>query len=125
MNIPHSSRYEKKVVSFPNRLSVSRNSENVTVSLDKHYGGQAKNVIRDAAKKCQQYFVGVEISVSGTADGKKIPIDNVGKWLFGTPGYKGHIIVENWNGSTCNIFYPKDAPTEVSALINAVKQQFS
>ena len=52
-----------------------------------------KFAIRSVAREFNEYFLPIEtdIPVSGRTDtGEKIPINTLGKWLFGVPGYMGH-----------------------------------
>lgn len=61
---------------------------------DEHLTPDLKIKLRNAAKKHKEYSTSVTVSplVTGRDDnGHIIEIDSIGKWIFGTPGYKGHI----------------------------------
>lgn len=78
-------------------------------------------VIRDEARKLQLYYqpVTVDPLVAGRSDGgKEIPINNLGRWVFGTPGYMGHIVVESF----CKYiaFRCPDVPEAMDLIIRAV-----
>lgn len=51
--------------------------------------------------------------VGKSKEGKKIPVNNLSKWLFGVPGAKGQLIVQR-DGYIC---LPKNTPTEVEKII--------
>jgi len=60
------------------------------------WGYGLKIAIRNIAKTLPLYRLPVEITplVAGESDeGDAIPIDTLGRWLFGVPGYAGHIRV--------------------------------
>lgn len=72
-------KHENKVITFPirNRFYTS-----------------LKNVVREYAKQCALYWK--PISTVPKLDIKddhnhKLKIDNLGKWIFGTPGYAGNV----------------------------------
>jgi hypothetical protein len=52
-----------------------------------------KIILREACKNLPEYWIPIEIEpkVTGLSpDGKQIPINTLGRWIFGTPGYKGN-----------------------------------
>ncbi len=77
-------------ISFPKRKIVLR-------QLDSPLGANAKMRIRTCAKKIRDYYripVETDPHIQGHNDmGEAIEIDTLGKWLFGVPGYRGHIDV--------------------------------
>lgn len=94
-------------------------------------GGGAKIYLRNIAKMPENkelfslYFTPIVLDplVSGISDsGKKIPIDNVGKWFAGTPGYAGHVIVENFKGNIALVKIPEQSPLEVFLLLYELKR---
>lgn len=97
----------------------------VAIRLPRSMGGGAKVFLREVAKaKAPNLFhQKVECGISGRSDsGNVIPINTVGRWLFGVPGYMGHVRVSNWEGLDCKVEFPKDSPSEVRELIDAIKQ---
>lgn len=98
----------------------------VAIRLPKAMGGSAKIFLRDVAKNQVRalYFKKISCDITGkTNSGDAISIDTVGKWLFGAPGYMGHIRVSNWEGRDCKVEFPQNAPAEVKDLIDAVKAE--
>lgn len=86
------------------------------------WGTGLKTEIRNIAKTLPLYHIPVKLDpeVSGrTDDGAVIPIDTLGKWLFGTPGYMGNMIVESFEENVC--FRLPDVPEAVELITQAVK----
>lgn len=54
-------------------------------------GSEFELSVRKRAKKTREYHIPVRVrpEVTGRTD-KKIPINTLGKWLFGVPGYAGN-----------------------------------
>lgn len=93
-----------------------------TITLPRPMEANAKIYLRNMAKGIRLYHTKIETGISGRAnDGSEIPIDTIGKWLFGTPGYMGHIRVSNWDGCQCTINYPKDAPKSILQFLLELK----
>lgn len=107
---------------FPKRLN--DHSSRISVVLPRNMGAAAKVYLRQVAKDrlSSRYHQPVETGISGRADdGGEIPINTVGRWLFGTPGYMGHIRVTNWDGCEALVEFPKDSPAVVGELIGGIK----
>jgi len=97
----------------------------VVIRLPRPMGGNAKVFLRDAARSRlgHMYHHPIETGISGRSDtGQEIPINSVGKWLFGTPGYMGHVRVINWEGLDAKVEFPKDSPRIVHELLTALKR---
>jgi hypothetical protein len=111
-----------KAQKFPVRLHGKRTL--VAINLPEPMGGSAKVYLRNVAKSevSELYNAPIEIGISGRTDtGEEIPINTVGRWLFGTPGYMGHVTVFNWEGHVANVEFPKDSPSVVHELIRRLK----
>ncbi len=94
----------------------------VEINLPRPMEGNAKVFLRDVAKSMADYHQKIETGICGRTDaGQAIPIDSVGKWLFGTPGYMGHIRVSNWEGTIAVVEFPDDSPMIVFGLITEIK----
>lgn len=96
----------------------------VVIQLPKPMGGSAKIYLRDVAKERvpELYHLPIETGICGQTDsGKEIPINTVGRWLFGTPGYMGHVRVDGWEGNLAKVELPKDSPSVVHGLVNRLK----
>jgi hypothetical protein len=102
-----------QMLKLPARMQVSRATQCIAA------GRQiTKNELREKAKKHPNYSIKVDNGgVDGATDiGETIPIDTLGKWLFGVPSYKGHIIVME-GSKTGEIYIPNEAPSEVVEMI--------
>lgn len=82
-----------------------------------------KIVIRNKAKRLPLYRIPIELEplVTGMTDeGEKIPINTLGRWVFGVPGYAGHIkIIPNENETI--IQYPNVPEVEKLLLESIAK----
>lgn len=90
--------------------------------ISNRWGTGLKMKVRDVAKTLPLYHIPVKINpeVSGrTDDGKKIPINTLGKWLFGTPGYMGNMVVESFEENVC--FRLPDVPEAIELITEAAK----
>jgi len=97
----------------------------VAICLPEPMGGGAKIYLREIAKTklSEFYFAPIETGIFGRTDsGEKIPINTVGRWLFGVPGYMGHIRVSNWEGNLAQVEFPADSPSIVHELVNRLKE---
>jgi len=47
-------------------------------------------------------------------------MNNLGKWLFGTPGYKGHIIMSPKKPETLRVYYPTVAPKQAVEMLQSL-----
>lgn len=116
------------VIKVPPRLHVFMDSEKSTEVIIPYQGaalgGSQKTYVRNLAKKHHLYRQPVDNGgVNGTMDnGETIPIDTLGKWLFGTPGYKGHTIFEYHTEPNSPIlcYIPKEAPPEALELLSSL-----
>jgi hypothetical protein len=96
----------------------------VAIRLPRPMGGSAKIFLRNVAKARlpELYHAPIECGISGRTDsGEEIPINSVGRWLFGVPGYMGHIRVSNWEGDLAQVEFPADSPAIVHQLIRRLK----
>jgi len=107
---------------FPKRLHGK--TKLVAVRLPgKPMGGMAKIHLRNIAKNIPEYHQKIETGICGQDGlGNKIPINSVGRWLFGVPGYMGHIRVMHWEGD-CKIDFPADSPEIVHRLVQLIKEK--
>lgn len=115
----------------PARAHVSRNSSEA--SFIRIVFGQPVRTfwddicvaIREVCKRHENYRIEIDNGgVCGRTDqGKEIPIDVLGKWLFGTPGYKGHKIFEpdfSEEKFALTIYFPQEASREVLEMLKTV-----
>ena len=94
----------------------------VDVHSSKPLGLTAKVLIHEAARTLPLYDQSIECDAKGQSnDGKKIAVDTVGRWLFGVPGYEGHIRVVPALGKV-SLYYPKESPKVVHELVSSLKE---
>lgn len=108
---------------FP-RLPVHHSSPAVEYVYPNRWGTSLKFAIRRYAKKLPEYHLPVQLIgyeekplIAKSDDGDEIPINTLGRWLFGTPGYAGHIIVESFEKDRIVVRYPSEAPVFVRTLL--------
>lgn len=107
------------------RLWVHRKSPFVEVSLPQPaqtFWDDVCKAFRESAKSSQLYFLPVDNGgyCGRTDSGDEIKINTLGKWLFGTPGYAGHVMYEPITARVFRVHYPADAPAEVRELLSSV-----
>jgi len=109
---------------FPKRLHYTRRTAKVIdIPVKVDYGTSARLTMRNLAKRSSLYFQKIDCDIAGQDDvGNKIPINNVGKWLFGTPGYMGHLKAWERDGNL-HIEYPPKSPQIVHDLINKIIEE--
>jgi hypothetical protein len=85
------------------------------------YGHSLKTALREVAKRLPLYHEPVETNpplVGETDRGEVVPVNTLGRWIFGVPGCVGHAIFDPEPA----VYLPPDAPPEAEALIwEAVK----
>ena len=67
------------------------------------------------------YFMNVTIT-DGSDEDSDIPVDNLGKWLWGLKKYPPHLLIEN-TGDKVILYYPKNAPKEVEKFLYKLKEK--
>ncbi len=77
---------------------------------------------REAAKSNQNYKLTVKNGgVYGRSNsGERIQINNLGKWLFGVSGYRGHVIYGPISATEFRVYYPEGAPIEVVKMLETI-----
>ena len=107
-----------KTIKVPARLPVSRKSPVIKKEIENEWGGSFKIILRNNAKKIPVYYTPLDNGgVNGVTDtGKEIKINTLGKWLFGTPGYAGHIIAFATSNEV-KVYLPSASPEEAFSLI--------
>lgn len=95
----------------------------ISINLGKELGIVASVYIREVARKLPAYDKAFDSHDEGlTNDGESIPVNTVGRWLFGVPGYEGHARIVAV-GNFVNIYFPKDLPVGVSELLSSLKDK--
>jgi len=109
---------------FPIRLRGQKTV--VAIRLPEPMGGSAKIFLRSVAREhlSELFHQPIECGISGRSDiGQPIPINSVGRWLFGVPGYRGHVVVSNWEGCLRKVEFPAGSPHVVGVLVEALKRE--
>ena len=114
----------KTPLKFPTRLCGEETE--ITLRLPEAMGGGAKIFLRSFAKErlagLYHQPIEIEAGICGRSDsGDEIPINSLGRWLFGVPGFKGHVRVDGWQAD-CKIRFPKDSPKVVHSFFRWLKK---
>lgn len=105
---------------FPDRLGSL--DKKVEVTTKHSYGLTAEVEIREVARKLPLYTTPVYCLAEGIdKEGNKIKINSLGRWLFGAPGYQGHIRIVPQKDSVI-LFYPSESPEIVHSFIDSLKE---
>jgi hypothetical protein len=93
----------------------------VEIQVPKPLGVTAKVLIHERARKLPLYNEKIKCDVKGQdKNGKKIAVNTIGRWLFGVPGYEGHIRISSVD-DIVSVYYPKKSLKVVNELINSIK----
>lgn len=107
----------EKTLKLPPRGGLPRLGIKIEIPYKNKYGISLKQILRNAAKAFPEYFCPVDCGVEvNTENGEKIKIDTLGKWIFGTPGYKGNILVDSF-AENITVYLPKETPDVGVSLI--------
>lgn len=94
----------------------------VDMQTPKPLGIAAKVLVNEKARALPLYDQPIKCDVEGkSSDGKTIAVDTVGRWLFGVPGYEGHIRVVPADDRVL-VYYPKESPKVVHELVTSIKE---
>ena len=112
----------------PARANVSRKSNfDKIVFTDplKTFWDDVCIAIREVCKRHPNYRIPVDNggACGRTDQGETIPINSLGKWLFGTPGYRSHKLLdgEMRNGQfVVRFHFPNEVPQEVRQMLESI-----
>ena len=105
---------------FPN-ISMPLDAQ-VDIQTPKPLGVTAEIFINEITRKLSMYNQPIKCSANGKdTKGKKIAVNTVGRWLFGVPGYGGHIRVVP-SADKVLVYYPNKSPKVVHELIASLKE---
>lgn len=97
-------------------------NKTTVIYTQKKLGVTASVWLHEIARKLEEYNWPVDCWQVGKDNaGNEIKIDRLGRFLFGVPGYDGHIRIAP-NDSEITIHYPSE-PTEAEALFNKLKSE--
>jgi len=83
-----------------------------------------KAALRERAKRHPLYRLPVQVRppVEGRTElGVPIPIDTLGRWLWGVPGYAGNAVFDAFSDPP-GVWLPEEAPPEADRLIRELDQ---
>jgi hypothetical protein len=99
------------------------NTNSISINVGKELGITASVYIREIARKLPAFDMKFDSQEEGlTNEGESIPINTIGRWLFGVPGYEGHARIVAVNDSV-QVYFPKDLPAGVSELLSSLKDK--
>lgn len=111
----------KKSISLPDRMTGSQS--NVTMRANQPLGATVEVYVREIARSLPEYDQPIECAAVGIdAEGNEIAVNTLGRWLFGVPGYQGHVRVVA-DGETVTVHYPSDAQASVEDFMNELKRK--
>jgi hypothetical protein len=115
---------------FPARLMVARNANfglkfEFEIDHSQIPPQTLKNKVRQACRDFfpELYFFEIKLdNPKAQGEGKKgpIPINNLGKWVFGVPRFKGHYMQDISDKTKLIIWIPKDSPTKVRTMFTSL-----
>jgi len=109
-----------KKQNFPEKLTPLH--AKVVIDTGRALGPTAEVFVHEKARTLSQYDEQISCKASGVDDeGKKIAVNTVGRWLFGVPGFQGHVRIVP-EDSTVTIYYPEQAPQIVHDLLGELKR---
>ncbi len=113
------------MLKIPARLLANRQSSYVELIFDtpiETFWDDATKAFRNAAKDNPLYHTKIDNGgVRGkTGEGYPLVINSLGKWLFGTRGYKGHVLFMPLSSNSFIIYYPTHAPDIVCELLSSI-----
>ncbi len=108
------------MIAFPARLYPF--DAKLEIRAPKALGITASVYLHEIARKLPIYHQPIECEAVGK-DGEdaEIKIKTVGRWLFGVPGFDGHLRIVP-NGTNVTLYYPGSAPQLAQVLVHVLKQ---
>lgn len=97
-------------------------NKTIVIHAQKKLGATASIWLHEIARNLEEYNWPVDCwQVGRDSAGNEIKIDRLGRFLFGVPGYDGHIRITT-NGPEITIYYPSE-PAEAEMLFNKLKSE--
>jgi len=87
--------------------------------------GNFKLLVRKAARKHPYYHLKVSLvpPVQGRDEaGRPVPVDTLGRWLFGVPGYAGNAIFDG-HSNPPGVWLPQEAPPEADEMFLSLQPE--
>ncbi len=109
----------KEPQQFPEKLTPLQ--AKVLIDAGRPLGPTAEVFVCEQARTLPQYDEPISCKANGVGDeGKKIAVNTVGRWLFGVPGWQGHVRIVP-EDSAITIYYPDIAPQIAHDLLLELK----
>lgn len=109
-----------KTLSLPERMLGAQTS--IIAHTKKPLGATVEVYVHEIARKLPAYNQPVECEAVGIdSDENKIQVDTLGRWLFGVPGYQGHLRIVAGE-EIITIYYPSDSPKIVEEFLRNLKE---
>ena len=110
-----------EVIKVPPRANPARKIRIVFPRWDGPTEGAFKVALRDKAKAHRLYHTPVDASgVAGrSSTGVPIPVNTLGRWIWGVPGYAGNAVFMGFEDPPA-VYLPADAPEEAVRLLEAL-----
>lgn len=97
-------------------------SSSIDINVGRSLGLTAKVFLQEQGRTLPSYNEKIACDdVGKDTDGNEIKIHTVGRWLFGVPGYDGHIRVTSDDEMT-RIYYPANSGEVVHQFLLELKQ---
>lgn len=94
----------------------------MTISIRKNLGATASVWLHEVARQLAEYNLPVDCwQIGKDSAGNEIKIDRLGRFLFGVPGYDGHIRIVP-HGTEVTVYYPSE-PAEAETLFAKLKSE--
>lgn len=94
----------------------------VEIQLPKPLGLTAKVFIQEKARQIPGYNQAIKYRGKGEDNqGKEIAVNTVGRWIFGVPGFQGHIRIVPV-GTKVMLHFPQKSPQVIHDFIALLKK---
>jgi hypothetical protein len=109
------------MITLPARPSAARLGRFIPLDERWRLRGWLKIALRERAKGLPLYHqpIALEPPVTGRTDtGVPVPVDTLGRWLWGVPGYQGVAVFDGF-ADPPGVWLPLEAPPEAEELIRS------
>lgn len=105
-----------------NNTQNNSTSSSIDINTGRPLGLTAKVFLQEQGRMLPTYNEKINCDdVGKDTEGNEIKIDTVGRWLFGVPGYNGHIRVTSDDKMT-RIYYPLNSNEVVHQFLLELKK---
>jgi hypothetical protein len=92
--------------------------EQITLQTPQALGATARVYLHEQARTLPEYDLPVETwQVGQDKQGQEIKINTLGRWLFGVPGYSGHLRIAA-TGKQVTIHFPSEIEAAKALLLS-------